>query len=50
MTTDLVALAGVDVHVSSSVFTATVDDRFAVELLVVIQRVVGSESVGVDRQ
>jgi hypothetical protein len=45
-----VALAGVGMNVSISVFSVTVDDIFAGELIVVFNWVVCPKSVGVDSQ
>jgi hypothetical protein len=43
-----VALAAVDVYLVISVFTISVEELFVVELLVVLQRVVGPKSVVID--
>jgi hypothetical protein len=43
-----VTLAGVDVNVFISVFTVPVDDVFAVEGVVLIDRIIHPKSVGID--
>ncbi len=43
-----VALAGIDVNVSSDVFTVAVDDVFAGEGVVFAKRFVGSKAIGID--
>jgi hypothetical protein len=43
-----VALAGIDVELSVSIFSVAVDDVFAGECVVLIKRVVRLKAVGVD--
>ena len=45
-----VALAGVDVHLVVGVFAVAVDDVFAVECVVRVERFVRSKAVGIDRE
>jgi hypothetical protein len=45
-----VALAGIHVNISINVFPVTVDDVFAVELVVVPWRVIGPKSIRIDGQ
>jgi len=45
-----VALACVDVHVSISVFTLSVDDVLAVECVVLVEWLVRSKAVSIDCQ
>lgn len=45
-----VALARVDVHVSISVFTLSVDDVLAVECVVLVEWLVCSKAVSIDCQ
>ncbi len=43
-----VALAGVDVDIVVSILAVTVDDVLAVKYVVLLKRVVRSESIGID--
>ncbi len=45
-----VALAGVDVNLVVRIFAIAVDDVFAVECVVLIEWIVGTKYVSVDRQ
>ena len=45
-----VALASVDMHLFVGVFAVAVDDVFAVECVVLFERLVRSKAVGIDRE
>ncbi len=45
-----VALAGIDLHVSNSVFTIAVNDIFAVKYIVFVERIQRPKAIGIDSQ